>query len=366
MKLNTILTSGSWVEIADLLNDNFSKIAIAIDLGIDGDGGGGITIYDVEKYLEQYKYTTQDDVSAMLSPYVLKREVTPVITDLNTRVASIEMYFSTEEESDNTINKWNEIVAFLDGIKGDTLDNILVTKADKATTLAGYGITDAYTKAEANGKYLPLSGGTLTGRLEVHNRIATTDILELNMSDGTFGLFLAPIQKMAGYSTPNLGIYDSKSWHEVLHSGNYSNYVLPKDGTAVAATKLATPRTIWGKNFDGSVDIGGDIQISKGDRIMAIDGDVRRSLISFTSANKVTFGYSATPEGYETMIYGNTILFRYGKDVGTAMVISPNGNVGIGTGTPSARLEVNGHIKASSVNDYEERIAALEEKTKNL
>lgn len=160
MKLNTILTSGSWVEIADLLNDNFSKIAIAIDLGIDGDGGGGITIYDVEKYLEQYKYTTQDDVSAMLSPYVLKREVTPVITDLNTRVASIEMYFSTEEESDNTINKWNEIVAFLDGIKGDTLDNILVTKADKATTLAGYGITDAYTKAESDEKYLLLSSFT--------------------------------------------------------------------------------------------------------------------------------------------------------------------------------------------------------------
>ena len=176
MKLNTILTSGSWVEMADLLNDNFSKIAIAIDLGIDGDGGGGITIYDVEKYLEQYKYTTQDDVSAMLSPYVLKREVTPVITDLNTRVASIEMYFSTEEESDNTINKWNEIVAFLDGIKGDTLDNILVTKADKATTLAGYGVTDAYTKTEADGKYFPKGGGMIYGY--------GADLLGINRIDG--------------------------------------------------------------------------------------------------------------------------------------------------------------------------------------
>ena len=38
-------------------------------------------------------------------------------------------------------------------------------KADKATTLSGYGITNAYTKTEADNKYLPLSGGTLTGNL---------------------------------------------------------------------------------------------------------------------------------------------------------------------------------------------------------
>ena len=31
----------------------------------------------------------------------------------------------------------------------------LYQKADKATTLAGYGITNAYTKTEANGKYQP-------------------------------------------------------------------------------------------------------------------------------------------------------------------------------------------------------------------
>lgn len=45
-------------------------------------------------------------------------------------------------------------------------------KAAKPTTLAGYGITDAYTKAQVNSKlglYLPLTGGTLTGMLNGTN-----------------------------------------------------------------------------------------------------------------------------------------------------------------------------------------------------
>jgi hypothetical protein len=54
------------------------------------------------------------------------------------------------------------------------------------------------------------------------------------------------------------------------------------------------------------------------------------------------------------------------------MYINSSGNVGIGTIEPTAKLHVagdiktTGHISAGSVNDYEERIAALEEKTKNL
>lgn len=38
----------------------------------------------------------------------------------------------------------------------------LAAKADKATTLAGYGITDAYTKEEADAKFAEAAGNTLT------------------------------------------------------------------------------------------------------------------------------------------------------------------------------------------------------------
>ena len=47
---------------------------------------------------------------------------------------------------------------------------------DKPTTLAGYGITDAYTKTEADGLYLKLSGGTMSNTNVVTNMNA--DLLD--------------------------------------------------------------------------------------------------------------------------------------------------------------------------------------------
>lgn len=47
----------------------------------------------------------------------------------------------------------------------------------KPTTISGYGITDAYTKTETDGRYLQLTGGTLTGDLTVETNInAEADI----------------------------------------------------------------------------------------------------------------------------------------------------------------------------------------------
>lgn len=57
--------------------------------------------------------------------------------------------------------------------KASAHDNTLIeleqNKADKATTLAGYGITDAYTKTEADGKYVPYAGATKDVNLGKHS-----------------------------------------------------------------------------------------------------------------------------------------------------------------------------------------------------
>lgn len=53
------------------------------------------------------------------------------------------------------------------------LENAIATKANAATTLSGYGITDAYTKTETNNimsSYLPLSGGTMSGTIDFSDR----------------------------------------------------------------------------------------------------------------------------------------------------------------------------------------------------
>lgn len=60
------------------------------------------------------------------------------------RIEALEAYFSTAEDADNAINKWNEIVKFLENYdESDTLAKLIEGLAPKATTLAGYGITDA-------------------------------------------------------------------------------------------------------------------------------------------------------------------------------------------------------------------------------
>ena len=77
----------------------------------------------------------------------------------------------------------------------------------KPTTIAGYGITDAYTKAQVNStiaKYLPLAGGTITGVLTVNgiatfkSKIAIGDIYIIN--DGSGNLY---VQKTDGKTAAN-------------------------------------------------------------------------------------------------------------------------------------------------------------------
>lgn len=77
----------------------------------------------------------------------------------------------------------------------------------KPTTIAGYGITDAYTKAQVNStiaKYLPLAGGTITGVLTVNgiatfkSKVAIGDIYIIN--DGSGNLY---VQKTDGKTAAN-------------------------------------------------------------------------------------------------------------------------------------------------------------------
>lgn len=90
------------------------------------------------------------------------------VNDLLEDYEAFKAVFS--DNSDEYINTWTEVKAFLDGIKNtEDLNAILLgintelgKKADKATTLAGYGITDALTINNnidiANGKPYNVAG----------------------------------------------------------------------------------------------------------------------------------------------------------------------------------------------------------------
>ena len=67
------------------------------------------------------------------------------VNGINTRLQSVEKIFETD--NDATINKWNEVVSFLSGIEGGTLEGILATYATKESVKT---ITDWY---DSVGKY---------------------------------------------------------------------------------------------------------------------------------------------------------------------------------------------------------------------
>ena len=193
--------------------------------------------------------------------------------------------------------------------------------AVKATTLAGYGITDAYTKKESDGKYPTKTGsgasGTwgigITGNAATASKWATARTITLGSYlsgsvslDGSANVTLnanvlgltsqgnktaatgntSPASGVRlyqvynnGYPTPygNLLSVKGGGAGELLLSWNNANRIyyrsLRDNGdnwlgwnelafitdNVASATKLQTTRKLWGRPFDGTADVGGDM-----------------------------------------------------------------------------------------------------------
>ena len=72
----------------------------------------------------------QKDMSSILADYTpiaTHNALATTVVGIDERLADIEAYFSTANDADNLINKWHEIVNFLNATEGDTLSSILET-----------------------------------------------------------------------------------------------------------------------------------------------------------------------------------------------------------------------------------------------
>lgn len=112
----------------------------------------------------------------------------------------------TGTDSDSVINKWEEVVAFLDTYtEADTLANLLSNKADK-TQLGSY-----YTKTEADGRFVNATGDTITGYLYLGSKTAHV------FASDTFGAWLQ-------YGPNYINIKDGNplvnNTHRIWHAGN--------------------------------------------------------------------------------------------------------------------------------------------------
>lgn len=116
------------------------------------------------------------------------------------------------------------------------------------------------------------------------------------------------------------------------------------DSNVASATKLKTARSIWGQSFDGSGNVSGTMS-GVGSIVMngGIEGATNIELKSATPY--IDFHFNNDSGDYTSRI----VELASGKlFINSAICANYNGNVGIGTIAPTAKLDVAGLVKASS------------------
>lgn len=135
-------------------------------------------------------------------------------------------------------------------------------------------------------------------------------------------------------------------WHEIAFA----------DGNIASATKLQTARTIWGQNFNGTqnvsgnmtgvgnITMSGNIYMNGNRYIYAKNADGSDMPIFYTNSNnELVIGTGNTQKGTKTYLSGYEIIFRTSTSLEERMKIISNGNVGIGTNNPQAKLHISGN-----------------------
>ena len=127
-------------------------------------------------------------------------------------------------------------------------------------------------------------------------------------------------------------------------------------GNASSTTKLMTARTIWGQSFDGTANVSGnmtgvgnitmsgDIYMGNNRNIYAKNPDGSDMAIFYTNTNsELIIGSGNAQKGTNTYLSGYEIKFRTSTSLTEKMRIASNGNVGIGTTNPQAKLDIKGN-----------------------
>lgn len=125
---------------------------------------------------------------------------------------------------------------------------------------------------------------------------------------------------------------------------NWNTFAYLTDNVA-SATKLQTPRTIWGQSFDGTANISGTLS---GVAHIQFSADNTYNIGSNSAASKYIYTYWLGAKSGQKLELGAN-----NSGYGQGLCIDTNLNVGIGTNTPTYKLHVNGTFRAtnSTVSD---------------
>lgn len=238
-------------------------------------------------------------------------------------------------DANGVIDKWNEIISFLDGI-GDssTLEGLLndinsnvTAVSSRVTKLEGYFVNGVAKEAAKTTGTLSINGKNFNGSASVNVGVIGVSYGGTGKSSVASGsmLYASAANTYAELATTEFGRNLLKANSGSVVSGLY----------AEAAYKLQNKRTIWGQAFDGTANISGAMY-----NVSAIVNETsnpynHRLELGRTGVNQWDF--------YE---YGGVFNFYRCQDSnGENKVILfkiNNGSVGILTDTPTHTLHVNG------------------------
>lgn len=121
--------------------------------------------------------------------------------------------------------------------------------------------------------------------------------------------------------------------------GYYEYYIASTNSNVASATRLQTPRTIWGQSFDGTSNISGWLS---GATTIECSTGVRSRNICIETETDGTAG----SRGSEINCFTSSLFLQYATAHNIVMC-NGGGNVGIGTASPGYKLHVNGDILAN-------------------
>ena len=208
-----------------------------------------------------------------------------------------------------------------------------------------------------------------TAQYPYNNGGSSISIVKKVVSGRTCNLWVLPTVQSSNYNYYDV-YYESGDWNSgsygITLKGNNGNLVFEHKGinltslpdkvspvsnnVAVSATKLQTPRTIWGQGFDGTGNVDGTLRIKdttsnyrEGIRIQNPDNTWCTIMLGGTSNE----GTGTNCWSIHRKSDNNFCISRNSSDGVNGLVMTSTG-MGLGTTAPAYRLDVRGDIYSSA------------------